>query len=124
MTTYTIQPHPWWPDTHVEILADGIPRCGTPIGSEQEMIAFLEQSSARHWGEVLKRQEALDPRLVIAAGHAYSIGSSDDNPRGFGGQRWSIKFHDGRLVSTCSLWHMGEVPSEWRERLPDNAVLR
>lgn len=124
MTTYTTRPHPWWPETHVEILADGVAVGGTPKDREQEMIAHIETTRARHWGEVLDRQQTLDPHLVIADGHGYTIGNEDDYPKGFGGRRWQVTFYDGREIITTSLWHMGDIPADWRERLPDNAILR
>lgn len=124
MTTYTIAPHDWWPDTHVSIFADGKKCMGTPKGTEQEMIEHLERTDHMHYGSIIKRLADNDPLLVIANGHAYSIGSANDRPRGFGGTRWFIFFNDGRTVETCSLWHMGDIPARWRDRLPDNARLR
>lgn len=122
MTTYTTRPNKQWPG-YVDVLADGQARMSSPAEKVQETIAYLQQSEARHWGEALARLEANDPRLVIADGHAYSIGSDNDNPRGFGGQRWIIRFHDGREVITHSLWHLGDIPASWRDRLPENAEL-
>lgn len=41
--------------------------------------------------------------------------------KGFGGREFCIKFHDGRLVRTGSLWTQGEMPGWLRETHPDNA---
>lgn len=124
MTTYTVAPHDWWPDTHVSILVDGIERVGVPIGKEQEAIDHIEQTDRLHFSEIISRYQSADPLLVIADGHAYSIGSADDSPRGFGGTHWFIFFNDGRTAETCSLWHLGDIPARWRDQLPDNARLR
>lgn len=40
---------------------------------------------------------------------------------GFSGQRFVIEFHDGRRVESTNLWHQGEIPERFRDRLPDNA---
>lgn len=80
---------------------------------------------ARHFGEIAQRQQDGDPRLVIAM-HlgkltAFSIGSPDDYPRGFGGDTWHITFDDGRTETTCSLWHHGPIPTDWQDRIVKNA---
>lgn len=41
--------------------------------------------------------------------------------RGMGGNQFTIKFNDGRIVHTDNLWHQGRIPIAWREYLPDNA---
>lgn len=52
----------------------------------------------------------------------YVIASDrDGGMRGFGGARFKIKFHDGRIVKTRNLWCQGEVPERFRDRLPVNA---
>lgn len=65
-------------------------------------------------------------RQVRVAGKCYYIGaesSEDRSGRGFGGRRFLIRFHDGRgEVVTTNLWHNGEIPLLFRDRLPDNAV--
>ena len=47
--------------------------------------------------------------------------ASSDTFRGFGGQRFIIKFNNGRLVITTNLWSQGEIPERFRDRLPNNA---
>lgn len=43
--------------------------------------------------------------------------------KGFGGRRFKIKFlATGEVVETTNLWHNGEVPAEYRDRMPDSAV--
>lgn len=41
--------------------------------------------------------------------------------KGFGGRKFKIRFNDGTEVTTRNLWHNGEVPDEWRDKLPDTA---
>jgi hypothetical protein len=80
---------------------------------------------ARHFGEVYQRQQANDPKLVIAMNMgkltAFSIGSPDDYPRGFGGDTWHIYFDDGRYEVCVSLWCLGDVPASWQDRITKNA---
>ena len=40
---------------------------------------------------------------------------------GFGGNQFNIRFNDGREVITHNLWHQGEIPALWRDRLSNNA---
>jgi hypothetical protein len=64
--------------------------------------------------------------FVIANHYHYHIG--DEVPkgaRGFigsGGYRYTIEFFDGRVVESNNLWHQGEVPEIFWEKLPNNAV--
>ena len=46
---------------------------------------------------------------------------SDSPFRGYGGKGIKIKLHTGEIIVTNNLWHNGEVPKEFRDRLPDNA---
>lgn len=120
MPTYTTRPSAAYAG-YTDILKDGELSMSCPADRVQKNIAYLRTSHNRHWSGIAART---DGRLVIADdGHAYSIGTEHDYPKGFGGQRWRIRFNDGRLVVTDSLWHMGEVPPEYRERLPVNATL-
>lgn len=41
---------------------------------------------------------------------------------GFGGHRFRIRLHDGRLVETSNLWTQGEIPDDRRTEFPDTAV--
>lgn len=121
--TYTTRPSTTW-DGYVDILKDGQLHATAPENRVDEMIAHSVESTRSHFQAIVDRKLAGDERLVIAGGCAYSIGSSGDYPRGFGGQPWFIHFHDGRSVTTVSLWHFGDIPAEWREQLPDNATLK
>jgi hypothetical protein len=69
-------------------------------------------------------------RRVIVKGRHYLIAPDELDSRGrprtgllvgFSGSKWLIRFHDGREVVTHNLWHQGEIPSAWREALPNNA---
>lgn len=73
----------------------------------------------------LMRIALSNERTFQANGHAYFIGYETDYPKGFGGRRWRITFVDGRApVETTSLWHGGEVPERFRDRLSDTAELQ
>jgi len=76
-------------------------------------------------------QHAWDPSQVRIDGYMYDIRAelppipSVPEPtggKGFGGRRFIIRFHDGRVVETRNLWMIGIIPDEYREALPDNAV--
>jgi hypothetical protein len=64
-------------------------------------------------------------KSVRVNGLHYWIGNTcggDKKFRGFGGRRFVIRFMGGREVTTTNLWHQGEIPEHFRERLPDNAT--
>lgn len=60
---------------------------------------------------------------VVADNKVYQIGSDNDSPRGSGGRHYIVRFHDGQIKETNSLWCIGEcIPWNERKYLPDNAV--
>ena len=120
----TTKPSPYGAD-RVAIYEDDQFVCDCPADHAQQAIAHHHTTIARHFGAIAARQQANDPRLVIAM-HlgkltAFSIGSPHDNPRGFGGDTWHIYFDDGRYEKCVSLWCMGDVPPAWQDRIVKNA---
>lgn len=67
-----------------------------------------------------------NPRHVRIKGVHYVIGDEDSKGfRGFGGQKFKIKFLDGRykddrILTTTNLWYQGEI-ERYKEMMPDNA---
>ena len=73
------------------------------------------------WDEKLPMRDL--PMTVRISGWHYVI-RPDKNyapNAGYGGRRFDITFHDGREVTTHNLWTQGPIPSDYLERLPDNA---
>jgi len=62
---------------------------------------------------------------VVVNGTHYTIGPEDSSIRrqwrGFHGDRYVIKFRDGRTVTSTNLWCQGTIPLQYRDELPDNA---
>ena len=74
------------------------------------------------WQEKLSLKESGDPRQVIVDGEHYMAMEDDGGPmKGFGGADFSIEYFDGRRIECNNLWHQGEIPEQFRDRLPDNA---
>lgn len=65
-----------------------------------------------------------DKRIARIDGNHYFIepDSNSSDFKGFGGREFTIKFNDGRTVTTKNLWHQGTIPEDFKKRLPDNAV--
>ena len=65
-----------------------------------------------------------DPQSAVIGGRAYFIGKEDvpDGLKGFNGCQLTIKFNDGRVVTTTNLWTQGEIPVGFNAMMPDNAV--
>jgi len=63
-----------------------------------------------------------DPYWLRINNESYYVGDEeDDRLRGFNGQKFRIKFDDGKIIETTNLWHQGTIPERFRNRLPDNA---
>lgn len=78
------------------------------------------------WLEKVRWRESGDPTAVVTKDYRhYRIGVESGTPafRGFGGHKFTVRFHDGREVETTNLWHQGTVPERFRHRLTPNAEL-
>lgn len=75
------------------------------------------------WIEKIDMPAEDEARRVIVDGEHYMIGIDDTGIiKGFGGRKFTVLFHDGRIVETTNLWCQGEIPDRFRKWLPDNAV--
>lgn len=88
-----------------------------------EVLDLLETGrcgSCRFWGDQLA-----DPHgRVIIDGQHYRIGpaGSVDQRRGLEGHTQRIRLYDGTRIETADLWHQGQIPACFRDRLPDTAT--
>jgi hypothetical protein len=81
------------------------------------------------WLEKVRwREQPTHPAHLQAAvvnGTHYLVHPKVTNPGwgcGFGGQLFTVRWHDGRTAESNNVWCQGRIPDRWRERLPDNAV--
>lgn len=101
------------------------PTCGKEIGTfvsdERSLIENGECFSCSIWRERLSLVGR--PDIAIIDGTFYTIGDENDpSPfRGFGGDKFVIKFKDGREVTTTNLWCGGNIDEYWKSQFPDNA---
>jgi hypothetical protein len=98
--------------------------CGGPGNAHERLdgaVLLAEKlcSDCHFW---IKKIKDTAPNRVIAKGHHYRIGRPGEAFPGFAGRKFVINFNDGRQITTTNLWHQGEVPARFRDRLPDNAV--
>lgn len=73
-----------------------------------------------HWLDAA----AKPPEVVTGDWGIYGIGRSGVGPasaRGFGGRRFTVRFFDGRTVTTDNLWSGGTIPERFRDRFTPNA---
>lgn len=75
--------------------------------------------SCNHWVDMMNL-----PNPIRINGEHYQDGGSGKDWcgfRGFGGRKFVIKMHDGKILKTDNLWTQGKIPTHFRSRLPDNA---
>lgn len=104
------------------------PTCGKKIGTGS-FISSDERSIKEHgecfecalWRERLPLVGRSD--VAIIDGTMYTIGdeNSKDPFRGFGGDKFVIRFKDDRKVTTTNLWCGGEISDAWKPKFPNNA---
>ena len=97
--------------------------CGKEIDKSKYsngIICSPECFERNFWLEKIRNKD----QYIIVNNEIYAIGEEDSKSifRGFGGANYIIKFFDGAEVSTTNLWYCGEIPEEFRDQLPDNAV--
>lgn len=76
------------------------------------------------WDE-LREQDAVSESHSVAIINGTHYRICDENAkgmRGFGGNRFDIKFNDGTTVSTTNLWCQGKPSKYWSQCFPDNAT--
>ncbi len=90
--------------------------------TKQRLIAANRCFTCDHWhGYALTKD---NPSHHVIDGHHYIV--EPDAPKGtrgfvgFGGEQFTIE-RDGRRIVTHNLWHQGEIPTHWRDRLPDTS---
>lgn len=91
--------------------------------NEAHATKLADESLCTHcafWLEKVAGATAAD--VVRVDGSHYRIADEKRaGMRGFSGQSFTIKFRDGREVTTTNLWCQGAIPMRFRDRLPDNA---
>lgn len=99
----------------------------TYLSEEKKEKAKKEQVcySCKYWKELLEEDTKRSPHTVaIIDGAHYVIEPENDSSefRGFGGDKFEIRFHDGAVITTTNLWYQSKIPAAWKEKFPDNAT--
>lgn len=100
--------------------------CGKKIEDHFSSLNLFEKMlcvSCDFWTRYTKR--AKHPSSVRIDGAHYWIEKEGTIDKGFGGRKFIIEFNDrfrDRTVVTTNLWHQGDIPKRFGDRLPDNAV--
>ena len=101
------------------------PTCGKEIGRSVSDISSIEKRGECFECALWRKRLPLvkDADIAIIDGTFYTIGDENDpSPfRGFGGDKFVIKFKDGRQVTTTNLWCGGDISKHWKPQFPDNA---
>lgn len=63
-----------------------------------------------------------DKRSIRVDGkHYFIVPNEKGYMRGFGGERFVIECSNGTIVVTRNLWCQGEIPKNFKNKIPDNA---
>lgn len=108
-----------------KVPAEPCKMCGqffaTHYSDNERMIELNICFGCNHWDLLAERKDR------IIANHTCYSNPGRRNPNegflGFGGAEWKIRMDDGTLVETNNLWHNGEIPKRFWERMPDNAMI-
>ena len=73
------------------------------------------------WNLLAKWFNNSNHELACDGDTLYQIGSTHDDPRGFGGLNWRVNFSDGTSITTNSLWYIGPVPEDYTDKITRNA---
>lgn len=77
--------------------------------------------SCQHWADLAMNKD--NQEVVRYKGQHYIVGEQEADYKGMGGQKFIIKFDDGRTIETDNLWHQGNIPESWLEILSNNATI-
>lgn len=99
------------------------PVCGKELKPYEEH--YLDEKGECFECSIWRERLSLigNPDVAIIDGTFYTIGDEDstDPFRGFGGDKFVIRFKDGREVVTTNLWCGGEISEAWKSKFPNNA---
>ena len=108
--------------------------CGESVDSEhyipeteKKLVENQICTTCLHWKEQheLDQTERGEHNFAIINGTHYVLCLHTDAQvfRGYGGRRFTIKFHDGHVATCDNLWCQGDIDIDhWRNLMPDNAV--
>lgn len=101
--------------------------CGKPFtktkwGEPYKLICSEECFEKNFWLEIIQEKE----HHPVIDGTCYYLNRNDLEGRGpfkgCAGHHFRIRFLDtGEVVDTTNLWVNGDIPEEFRDRLPDTA---
>ena len=92
------------------------------FGKPYEYICSSNCFSDYYWLNKIEQVKILPSKNPIINGNAYYVGTESAYEKGFGGQKFQIKFNSGETITTTNLSHNGIIPFKFRTQLPDNAV--
>ena len=100
--------------------------CGKEIESSSYSGGIICSSNCHHelfWLEKIREYIEHPETFAIIDGNSYRIESENvpESLKGFYGNKHTIKYNDGRIITTTNLWTNGEIPTKYRIVLKDNA---
>ena len=105
--------------------------CGKEIEKSSysnEVLCSSECFRIDFWNEKVEdvNNELEEHKFAIIDGTVYYIGNENDSKffRGFGGRKFIIEFNDGTEITTTNLWCNGDVPEDYKGKLPNNAKFK
>lgn len=75
------------------------------------------------WTEKIHAKKKNPHHYPVVNGEMFHVGNDTDYVKGFCGTKFCIKFFDGAVIYTNSLWYNGIVPDSFKKSLSDDATL-
>ena len=72
---------------------------------------------------VILEADQPNDRIPLRAKGSHYVAVMDNSAggfKGFGGARFIFEHVDGRVIFCNNVWHQGNIPDTFKERLPDN----
>lgn len=77
----------------------------------------MDDISKEFWLKIVAKKD----KYIRIRGRCYYIDEKYHTSKGSKGEKFTIKFFDGKKVTTTDLWHCGKIPDEFKEELCNNA---
>ena len=77
----------------------------------------MDDISKEFWSKIVAKKD----NYIRIRGRCYHIDEKYNASKGRQGDKYTIKFFNGKKITTTDLWHCGKIPDEFKDELCNNA---